>query len=92
MVSQSYHEGYVKSCQYSYTANLTGLQLETNNKASYIGKTRQFNVEYCQERIKKSKNKNNKTEKIRHPLNNGSPHVSESKTVLDSGFHVVYSG
>lgn len=57
-----------------------------------MGKTRQFNVEYCQERIKKSKNKNNKTEKIRHPLYNGSPHVRESKTVLDSRFHVVDSG
>ena len=33
-----------------------------------MGKTRQFNVEYCQERIKKNKNKNNKTEKIRHPF------------------------
>ena len=57
-----------------------------------MGKTRQFNVEYCQERIKKSKNKNNKTETIRHPLYNGSLHISESKTVLDSGFHVVDSG
>lgn len=57
-----------------------------------MGKTRRFNVEYCQERIKKSKNKNNKIEKIRHPLYNGSPHVSESKTVLDSIFHVVDSG